>query len=390
MDEAGKLRKGVALASTVRGLVHEIRKQARTRRAEQAPDAETWLRSEGWTDLEPSFRSAVVPQLVERRLLPEEDVPDVSGRIVEARIGEEYFRWQVPAPENRDAGTKMDTDVPLQGRIFYLKARAKETFDAIAGAVWSALGASALVYDGQNLEPAAFGDAGRPGLETAFVRSVRTRAEHFLKLGRARGILLNGPPGTGKSRCVRTVLGELGLNALHVQLSALDDLFFERADGPPDVDTMLRILRPDALVIDDVDRVQAASQPELLALLEIASAWCKLVFVTTNDAGKLIAPLVRPGRLDDLLEVPPLEREVILELLGAEDMDLAEEMAGWPICYIRDFVTRREALGRTAARAELGELARRVALAAEAEEETSEDVDRLVAHHHLRRIGAPR
>jgi SpoVK/Ycf46/Vps4 family AAA+-type ATPase len=77
----------------------------------------------------------------------------------------------------------------------------------------------------------------------------------------------------------------------------------------------------------------------------------------------MIGALLRPGRFDEVVTFDSLDRELLVELLGT-DADLADQLEGLPIAYVREFVARLRVLGRNAALEELAELTERVRAAA--------------------------
>jgi hypothetical protein len=137
------------------------------------------------------------------------------------------------------------------------------------------------------------------------------RAEALRAAGRhlKRGVLLHGPPGTGKSLTVRWLAGELP-DATIVVLSggALGSV------GP--VCRMARELAPSMVVLEDVDLVgedrtfgPAAARPLLFELLDeldgMADDADVCVVLTTNRPDLLEPALAaRPGRVDLAVELP--------------------------------------------------------------------------------------
>jgi len=122
------------------------------------------------------------------------------------------------------------------------------------------------------------------------------------------------------------------------------------------LETLLRLLRPQAMILDDLDRV-AVTAP-LLSFLEMARRTCAVVVASANSVSKLMGAAVRPGRFDDILRVDRLD-PVVLRTLLAEDADLHERLAALPAAYVVEFAARRRVLGREQALSELDELIQR-------------------------------
>jgi hypothetical protein len=107
---------------------------------------------------------------------------------------------------------------------------------------------------------------------------------------------------------------------------------------------LAQLMRPEILIINDVDRLSEDDQLRLLDILDSAKRYARLVFITTNHYRRLLEPLRRPGRTDDLIQVPGLCLEEILTLAPSA-VSLAERMIGWPIAYVLDIAQRINVLG---------------------------------------------
>ena len=155
--------------------------------------------------------------------------------------------------------------------------------------------------------------------------------ETLLASGRhlGRGLLLWGPPGTGKTHTVRYLTGRLR-DATVIVLSGAS-LGMVGAVGP-----MARRLAPSVVVLEDVDLVAEervfgayGSNPALFELMNEMSglgADADIAFVLTTNRPDALEPALaaRPGRVDLALEIPlpdAAARRRLLELYG-RGMDL--------------------------------------------------------------------
>ncbi|MDG4794254.1 AAA family ATPase [Micromonospora sp. WMMD1082] len=183
-----------------------------------------------------------------------------------------------------------------------------------------------------------------------------TYPDTFARLGvqPPRGVLLYGPPGCGKTYLVTALAGTGRANVLSVKgaelLSkwvgeserAVRELFRRAREAAPtlvfldEVDALAPV-RGQATDGGTTDRVVAA----LLTELDGVEALRNVVVVGATNRPDLIDPaLLRPGRLERLVYVPPPDAEARTEILRAaartvplaEDVDLAglgEELDGF-------------------------------------------------------------
>jgi len=135
-------------------------------------------------------------------------------------------------------------------------------------------------------------------------------------LGSNRGVLLWGPPGTGKTSIIRGVLNELSGEATVFLVSAkamgenLGELYAEAER-----------LSPSIVVLEDLDNVAKSRGSSLhtflVALDGVLRDPSKLVvtIATTNDPASIDEAAKRPGRIDRFVEVALPDEKLRLDIL---------------------------------------------------------------------------
>ena len=125
-----------------------------------------------------------------------------------------------------------------------------KTREAIAELLWAAVGKNLVtesVLGGTNLVD----DMLTESLPSETANMLWDRQKAFIDRGYSRAVLLYGDPGTGKSHIIRQVAKMAGGRSLRVKARKLKD--------SSHVAKLIRILRPDAVLIDDFDRISDPS-----------------------------------------------------------------------------------------------------------------------------------
>lgn len=148
--------------------------------------------------------------------------------------------------------------------------------------------------------------------------------EKLKKLGISpiKGVLLFGPPGCGKTFLVKCAAGEFGLTLLSASPASILSKYIGESEKI--VSQMFRCAEataPSIIFIDEVDKLlplevtssDAPKRIEAQFLQEmdgIASGSGFIVIMATNEPWNLNPALIRPGRVDRIIYVPPPDKHV--------------------------------------------------------------------------------
>ncbi|KAK8459392.1 hypothetical protein SEVIR_2G135100v4 [Setaria viridis] len=271
----------------------------------------------------------------------QQDTPLVVGHVVEI-VGEDH----AVVEEETDDGSPHGYYVRVHGAVD--RARLKPSATVLLHASPSHAVLEALPVDAAGEGAAAassllVAEGERPGVTyddvagcEAQKREVReavelplTHPELFARVGvdPPRGVLLCGPPGTGKTMLARAVAHHASAAFFRVSGAALVGKFL--GEGPQMVRDVFRLARekaPSIIFIDEVDAVAAAATSDSGADREVRRVLVELlaqmdgfdgdgragdgvrVIMATNRPDTLDPALLRPGRLDRRVEFPLPDR----------------------------------------------------------------------------------
>lgn len=173
--------------------------------------------------------------------------------------------------------------------------------------------------------------------------------------GVTRSVLFYGRPGAGKSTIIRTLIDKLKLRSLTISSDDINRLGFTDS-----LHKVIDILKPDAVVFDDIDRLEPDKAKLLLEFTERVYKQVKFIFTSVNVVDRLDEAMIRPERIDEIVELESLDREVIKTVLG-DFAEYCDDVKTWPIAFVKEFATRCKVVGPQTAKKTMQELAQRVA-----------------------------
>jgi len=190
------------------------------------------------------------------------------------------------------------------------------------------------VANGGDIPKVSYEDIGGLGTEVKKIREMielpLRHPELFKRLGveAPKGVLLHGPPGTGKTMLAKAVAGETSSNFISIGGPEIMSKFYGESEGKlREIFKDAEENAPSIIFIDEIDSIapkrdEVSGEQErrivaqLLSLMDGLEARGKVVVIgATNRPNSIDEALRRPGRFDREIEIRIPDRNGRLEVL---------------------------------------------------------------------------
>lgn len=144
---------------------------------------------------------------------------------------------------------------------------------------------------------------------------------------RPRGILMDGPPGTGKTESVKWLARQWGVSAFRLDIASVQDKYVgESQRFLANALQQIEAEAPCILLVDEVEKVMSSKTNDSSGtkrdMLSQLLWWLQehshrvLTVMTTNDKSAIPPEMIRPGRIDKHVFIGGLKMEEAAEFLG--------------------------------------------------------------------------
>jgi hypothetical protein len=138
---------------------------------------------------------------------------------------------------------------------------------------------------------------------------------------RPRGLLFNGPPGCGKTSSAKYISRQLGLPLYYLNIAGVMQKYHGESERLfQTAITQAENLTPCVLLIDEVEKMFGSHDDDTGVTKRVLSMllwWLQehnaqvLTVMTTNDQAAIPPELIRPGRIDQMIQFKGLSDEQI-------------------------------------------------------------------------------
>lgn len=152
--------------------------------------------------------------------------------------------------------------------------------------------------------------------------------------GKRVGVLLDGPPGSGKSQALLRIAAACGGRVLRASM---------HQTNAPDFAAMALVLRPHVVIFDDIDRGPTET---LLDAIDLLLPVGVAILASSNAQDTICAAALREGRIDDHHRLDAIEPDVLARLADRLDDDERDLLAQRTVAAVMRYLEVKDTLGR--------------------------------------------
>ena len=305
-----------------------------------------------WTQVSPLFHTVCLPK-ISGRTLRTRSLETGCQCAWEGRMGGARVGWMA------DSGGKNIAN------LFVWHSHVKEFAATVCELMWAEIGSRHVTVNQSEGLVIDELDSGHV-IPTNLIDELGARVTAFYEKGKTRSYMITGRPGTGKTTCIQHLVRKLALRSVRIPVGELSngrgvtDVVSHPNDKTLALVPLVATLKPDVIILDDVDRAPSNIQDTLLDFMQLARNHAKLILISVNNPEELSTAFKRPGRIDDHRTVPLLDLGTVKTILGDYHEELVSQVREWPVAYLLEFMERVDVLGFDQAKKEIVELEQRL------------------------------
>lgn len=296
---------------------------------------ETKYRGHSWIHVFAEDTHALIAGIFSRKQIPTDVSISDNANVQIIDYGDCAICWEVWS-----STYGIDKKTTSCGRLWVLDQNIDKIYDKLREFAWDGMGKHAL-FRSQTKENgmiaretrlAVVNDVETKTFPSKLADAERDSITKYIGAGVNRAILYYGPPGAGKSTVIRTIVHQLQMRSVRIQLDSVSDI--------EAVSQIIQIFAPDCVILDDIDK---ANRNECFyEMMERLKKNVKLVLLSANWTDEFDCAEIRPERIDKMVKVETLDPEAIARIVGDELAGMEDKIGAWPVAYINELKLRRQ------------------------------------------------